>query len=105
MLSRPSVLALQDSLRTIAISQPAVLTDACRAALKDRVCAVVDELKAEGLPPERVIVAVKQMAQEAGLSPSRGVLTVAPLAGRDALVVGMISWCIERYYGPSPGRA
>lgn len=68
-------------------------------ALRNEVCAVVDHLKAAGWPPERVIVAVKRIADDAGLRPSRAVLSATgDLSPDDALLVRMTQWCIERYY-------
>lgn len=68
-------------------------------SLHDEVCAVVDELKAAGWPPERVLVAVKQIADEAGLRPSAAVLSASrPLTDRDTKLVQIVQWCIERYY-------
>jgi hypothetical protein len=68
-------------------------------ALHDEVCAVVDQLKAAGWPPERVIVAVKRIGDDAGLRPSRAVLNAkGRMTPDDALIVRMIQWCIERYY-------
>ncbi len=60
-----------------------------------------DELKGLGLPPERVIVAVKRVANEAGLHSSRIVPSPKQLEGKDKLLVDMVGWCIERYYGKS----
>jgi hypothetical protein len=68
-------------------------------SLRDEVCAVVDELKGAGWPPERVIVAVKRIADDAGLRPSRNVLSATgDLSPDDALLVRMVQWCIERNY-------
>jgi hypothetical protein len=55
--------------------------------LHEKVCAAVDEMKASGMTPERVLIAVKTIAREAGVSRSGTRLV-------DALVV----WCIEHYY-------
>jgi len=72
-------------------------------ALYGEVCAVVDHLKAAGWPPERVIVAVKRIADDAGLRPSRAVLAAqGALSPSDALIVRMVEWCIQRYYEPLP---
>ena len=69
------------------------------AALQEKVCAVVDELKAAGWPPERVIVAIKRIAEDGGLRPTKMVLSKsAPLIDGDALIVDMVQWSIERYY-------
>lgn len=72
-----------------------------RRALQARVRAYVGEAKERGVPPERVIVAVKRMAHEAGLRPSaRVVLTMphTPLNAKDQLLAELVGWCIERYY-------
>jgi len=61
-----------------------------------------DELKGLGLPPERVIVAVKRVANEAGLHSSRIIPSPKHLEGKDKLLVDMVGWCIERYYGKPP---
>jgi hypothetical protein len=61
-----------------------------------------DELKGLGLPPERVIVAVKRVANEAGLHSSRVIPSPRHLEGKDKLLVDMVGWCIERYYGKPP---
>jgi hypothetical protein len=64
------------------------------------VCAVVDELKNAGWTPERVIVGVKQIAEDAGLRPTRSILSAtAPLTERDVAIVHMVRWCVEQYYG------
>ena len=58
-----------------------------------------DELKVLGLPPERVIVALKRVANEAGVySTSRIVPSASQLEGKDKLLVDIVGWCIERYY-------
>src|SRR5690349_7330201 len=63
------------------------------------VCAYAEELKALGFPPERVIIAVKRTANEAGVfSSPRLVEPRANLDAKDQLLVDMVRWCIERYY-------
>lgn len=64
------------------------------------VCAYVEELKALGFPPERVIIAVKRAANEAGVfSTPRLIEPRAQLDGNDKLLVDMVRWSIEQYYG------
>jgi len=59
----------------------------------------VDDRKAAGWPPERVIVAVKQIAREAGLSPSTTVIVGgAKLTATDSFLVELVGWCIHRYF-------
>jgi hypothetical protein len=54
-----------------------------------------------GWPPERVIIALKQVAQEAGLESADRVSTLeAEITARDELLADMVRWCIEAYYSP-----
>ena len=74
-----------------------------RMKLQGPVCAFVDERRNDGWSIERVIVAVKQLTEEAGVfrgDPGRG-LRVPP---RDAerLVTMLVTWCIEHFYRPPP---
>lgn len=103
MYDRPPVVALRQSLSAVAAAHPTTITGGRLLELQEHVCAVVDDFKEAGWLPERVIVAVKQIAQDSGLSTSRGVLSAAaPLTESDAVVVAMVGWCIERYYGAPP---
>jgi hypothetical protein len=69
-----------------------------------RVFKYADELKSLGMPPERVIVAVKRVADAAGIRSTRRIAWRGePLAGRDKLLVDMVVWCIEGYYTHAGG--
>jgi hypothetical protein len=59
--------------------------------LRDLVCGYVGTLKAEGLPPERVIVAVKAAARDAGLR--YGDMLESRLA-----LDRIVRWSITEYY-------
>src|SRR5690349_20003466 len=98
MYSRPQVAALRDRLLAVARA-PAVAAER-PAELRESVYAVVDDLKTAGWPPERVVVAMKQIAEDAGLSPSQKLITFPGdhITERDAIVVDMVRWSIERYY-------
>jgi hypothetical protein len=87
----PAVVALRaDLAHRPSVSNPALLGE---------VSAVVDHLKAAGWPPERVIIAVKQIAEHAGLRPSRALLSASkPLSRDDEVLVQVVQWSIERYY-------
>ena len=99
MYSRPAVTALRDTLATIAASPAGRLDVERQTVLRDDVYAVVDDLQGAGWPPERVIIAVKQIARDAGLTPSRSMSSIkAPVVGRDTVIVDIVRWCIERYY-------
>jgi hypothetical protein len=65
---------LRDYLAAIAM-HPSLAEEAQTEELHHRVCSMVDELKAAGWLPERVIVAVKQVVEDVGLHPSRSVLS------------------------------
>ena len=69
------------------------------AEVRELVWAFVDEGKAAGWPPERIIVAIKQIAREAGLMPTALVIqrNVAPTLV-DKFLVDMVGWCIHRYF-------
>ncbi|MFL5615696.1 MAG: hypothetical protein ACJ796_18665 [Gemmatimonadaceae bacterium] len=100
MLNTPRVLALRETLVRTAAT---LATSAYRGSdkeLRDQVCLVVEDLKAAGWPPERVIVAIKEIAMDAGLRATQRVLSLRDreLAGRDELMVKIVRWVIECYF-------
>jgi hypothetical protein len=102
MLNSPHVLALRDTLARAATTLSTSHYLTADKALRDEVCAVVDELKALGWPPERTIIAIKGIADDAGLAPSRSVmLRDKDLSPRDALLAKVVRWTIECYYDTS----
>jgi len=100
MYSRPSVTALRDSLAAVAAARVSTADAERDARLREKVRAAVADLKAAGWSPERVVIAMKQVARDAGLNPSRNLMTFEARTptGRDAVIVNVIGWCIERYY-------
>jgi hypothetical protein len=65
---------------------------AAMQAIEVAVCAVVDELRARGLGPEKVLVAVKARVAAQAAARSHDVLE------------DVVRWCIARYYdGDTPG--
>ena len=93
----PASLADDLHLRLSGITFP--LTTRVESDIRERLGAYVDQLKELNLPPERIIVAVKRLANDAGIrSTSRRVATRASLDGADKLLVDMVGWCIERVY-------
>ena len=102
MLNSPKVLTLRDSLSRAAMTLTTSMYGATDKALRDEVCAVVYELKDAGWPPERTIIAIKEIALEAGLTQSQNVLVRgSDLSPRDALLAKVIRWTIECYYDTS----
>jgi hypothetical protein len=75
-----------------------------RESLRVQVFDYVDALKAAGRPPEQVIVAVKKLAFDAGHQTTSHIVYSEKLIGPDALIVELVGWCIERYYGPRDDR-
>jgi len=100
MHTLPSVTALRERLATVARAHPSPVNPEHQRALQSQVYAVVDELKEAGWPPERVIIAVKQIVADAGLRPSGAVVQRAgALTNGDAIVLDVVRWSIDRYYG------
>jgi hypothetical protein len=78
------------------------LSGAAEREIQKRVWDYADTLKEAGFPPERVIVAVKRVAGDAGVHPTSRVTAMpTELDGRDKLLADMVNWCIERYYDHS----
>lgn len=75
------------------------LSTEIREPLRAKVCEYVDALKAAGRPPEHVILAVKKLAFDAGYQTTSHIVYSEKVYGPDALIVELVGWCIERYYG------
>jgi hypothetical protein len=70
-----------------------------RDQLRALVFAVTDDLRAAGWTPERVIIGVKQIADDAGWRPSGHMFRIGDkLTSRDDALAEMVRWCIQRYY-------
>lgn len=98
-------------LREALASLPAQSLPQAQEELQTRVNDFVDMAKAEGWPVERVIVAIKQVAADAGVRGSTDVLRArGALREQDALLLNVVRWSVERYYdysrrsGPSTPR-
>src|SRR5262249_12719733 len=77
------------------------LSRGARDEIKRQVREFAAELKDLGLPPERVVVAVKQAASDAGIRPCPSVLASRRCGdARTNLLVDVVSWCIAGYYDP-----
>ena len=101
MSNPPSTLALRDALLSLRASHPTITDAALHTTLRELVYTVVDEMKAADWPPERVIVAIKLIVNDAGLRASYGVLASdADLSEVDAVLLNLFGWCLERYFGP-----
>ena len=88
----PAVLALTRALTAIrAKVLPATAEQ--RAELRSMVCALTDELKQAGAPPERVVIKLRAVARAAGFD-----------GFADALVSEAVRWCLEQYFPGEVGR-
>src|SRR5687768_11984530 len=68
-------------------------------ALHGAVRAYVRELKRAGVPPEKVIVAVKALANRSGVPNSRHD-DVGGVDGTDRVMRTLVQWSIAEYYRP-----
>jgi len=75
------------------------LSAAVRREIRIEVCEYAARLKELGIPPERVLVALKSVATEAGVksTPSISFLP-ADLDSKEELLVDLVEWCIDGYY-------
>jgi hypothetical protein len=78
------------------LSAAATRANSDAGELRTIVCALVDRMKSEGAPPEKVLVAVKHafMGASEANHPSRATLAESARTLSEA-----VSWCIEQYYG------
>jgi hypothetical protein len=91
MYDTPTGHAVRASLQAIAADKAAP-SAFVRDALKERICAAVDELKAKGWPVERIIVRINEVAAEVGMPKDLGA------GGRETVVSEVIRWCIHHYF-------
>lgn len=74
--------------------------DEARAEVQRCVQAYVDSLKAESWPPERVVIGLKHIADEAGIR-AGSLPTMEGRVARADLLMDMVTWSIERYFAPT----
>jgi hypothetical protein len=92
--------------QTVAAVRAAREARAATPELRDAVCDHVRELKRRGYPPERVLIAVKALLAEAGVTKA------GPLANRSSATLGpeteiverVVAWCIEEYFHAATDR-
>jgi hypothetical protein len=78
---------LRQALADLAPAQYEAAATGKVSSLHEKVCAVVDEMRAEGMKPEHVVLAVKGIAFEARMGP-----------GSWKLIETMVKWCLEQYF-------
>ncbi|MFI5228777.1 MAG: hypothetical protein ACHQWU_06895 [Gemmatimonadales bacterium] len=75
-----------------------------RTGVQRCVCEYVDAMKADHWPPERMLVGLKRIAAESGLT-SSSLPARESRASRAELLMDMVAWSIERYYDPAAREA
>lgn len=96
MSGRTSIFALRDALVSVA-SIPTVEPDLQRQ-IRDHVHAVVDELKSFGWTADRINLALKEIALDAGVQPSHAIIVESASATKsDALLASLMRWSLERF--------
>jgi hypothetical protein len=96
MNSQPEIVALRESYASFAKAK--TRDRASARQIQPLVCDAVDAMKADGWPPERVIVAIKALAREVGLVPEPILPVVQETTPGDSLLADSVKWCIEHYY-------
>jgi len=76
------------------------LDDDARREVRRHVDEYVDAMKRQDLPPERVLIGLKRIAEEARIR-SKALPTAEARGSRTDLVMDMVAWSIERYYAPT----
>ena len=102
MQDHPSIHRLKAQLVTAVLPLSSSVMDDLRAAVH----AYVDDRKADGLPPEKVIVELKSIARDSGISADPFASSApadpgSPVTGTGTLLDQMVRWCIQRYYAGS----
>src|SRR5262245_28163343 len=98
MYRNQTAIALRDTLAR-PTSSGFLRDDSQREQLRQQVYAVVDDLKRMECPPERVVIAVKQIARDGGLSPALQFSRAGTsLSNGDAVLADIVRWAIDRYY-------
>lgn len=74
------------------------LSDQTVSGIQSLIFEFTDDMQGEGWQVERIIVAVKRLANDAGLYVSPRVIWSREIVrGPDSLMVDMVGWCIARY--------
>lgn len=74
------------------------LSDETVSGIRSLIFEFTDDMRGEGWPLERIIVAVNRLANDAGVYVSpRVIWSREVVRGPDSLVVDMVGWCVARY--------
>lgn len=69
-----------------------------RDDLRDAAIALVQQLRRDKLPPENMLLHIKQVLGEAGLRPTYASALPEFASGESSLYSELIAWCIKEYY-------
>jgi hypothetical protein len=101
MYAQPAGIAVRASLA--AIADKSTLSGSDTSQLHQRICVAVDELKTVGWPIERIIVRLKQVAEEVGFRPPQNThLTTGEIDRREVVWDEIVKECIDQYYKLRP---
>ena len=101
MYRNQTAVRLRDTLSRPQSSVGRLGDDGRREQLRQQVFDAVDDMKRMGWPPERVIIAIKQIARDVGLAPSLHFVNAGEsLSNGDALLASIVRWAIDRYFKP-----
>jgi hypothetical protein len=89
-----------DRLRICLAALQFPLDQRARTEVHRSVCEYVDQVKAEDCPPERMLIGLKRIAADSGIT-SNAHPTRESRASRAELLMDMVAWSIERYYAPT----
>jgi hypothetical protein len=84
----------------LCISRASATIDASASdQVRSALASYVEELRDDGLPIEKAISAVKQVAADVGVRPSSDFpLADVDLASNDRLLVNLVTWTVLHYY-------
>ncbi len=74
------------------------LSSAERQAFYEAVCLFADEVKALGWPPQRMIIALEEMAADRRAQADERDSFDDQVSDIDELVADLVAWAVERYY-------
>lgn len=95
----PAANALRRALYPLAIAAALELDDYQRTELRRLVEATVDELKSTAQSPERMVIQLRQLAQEAGFRLELAVADVeSTIVAREHLLTQVVRWSLEHYF-------
>jgi hypothetical protein len=98
MEDSPAIAALRECLETVVAEQSTTVREVMASEVHRCVVDAVDELKRQGLPPERVVALVKGVATAVGLPTELEVQGESRLIEIAFIAERLVAWCADRYF-------